>query len=264
MSQKILSPASSNKVDSLAPTSTFDVHLLAHTPAMSTSIISAPSTVQEPDLPPALHQLSIAETLICELRARLAIRDGTDGYWARKHDRSGLRGLAGALEADLGSLTYVNVRPATGSSKPERSRRTDRPCFLPFPLCLYRNFSGYFGTSRALLLARVRPSSASWQITYYSLHIANAHSQLKGDYFDDLEALLGDVRRVWDYLSLSEDYSIGEDDDNPLSFIFGNPYEDEADLHLRLRKDQVGSGKLLESLDEFREDGRFQLSLITH
>jgi hypothetical protein len=70
--------------------------------------IPAPGATFLSKLDQALHLPSVAESVICELRSRLADQEGSGGWWGR--DRFGLREAAGESASNLGPLLYHKVR----------------------------------------------------------------------------------------------------------------------------------------------------------
>jgi hypothetical protein len=62
------------------------------------TLVPSPSA----DLEQALRLLSVTETVICQLRSLLASMEGSEGWWGKAGDRSGIR------EADRGGKDVFN------------------------------------------------------------------------------------------------------------------------------------------------------------
>jgi hypothetical protein len=69
--------------------------------------MTRPTNIFNPlDLDSALHLLSAAERVICDLRSRLATNEGSGGCWGREGDSSGVWEAAGGANSDLGTLVF--------------------------------------------------------------------------------------------------------------------------------------------------------------
>jgi hypothetical protein len=88
-------------------------HSSCRPPSLSLAMTAAYMSEPPLDLDGALHLLSVADEVICELRARLALSKGRSdvGWWAREGHRSGLREAAGTKDLNSGGpLTFFKVR----------------------------------------------------------------------------------------------------------------------------------------------------------